>query len=407
MAEDTRREKRAKPDKPRANYPLFPHASGQWAKKVQNETHYFGVWADPVAAELEWLRQEPYLRSGKTPPPKDAPPALTVMELANKFLSAKKHLVETGELSTRTFADYYTTAERLIDVFGKNHAVEALTADDFLRLRENVAKTRGPVGLGNFINRARVIFNFAFADGLIEKPVRFGVQFKRPSKMILRKERHARGPKLFEPDEVRKMIDAAAVQLRAMILLAINAGMGNTDVAQIPLSAINLQTGWCDFPRPKTAIVRRCPLWSETVRALREAIAARPAPKLPDAVPLVFVTKYGRPWVRHIIHADEEEGTLTQSSNDAVALQFVKLLNKLGMKKDGRSFYSLRHTFATVAGESRDQVAVNALMGHVDPSMAASYREAISDDRLLVVTEFVRKWLPPSRKPKTKSSAKR
>ncbi len=45
-------------------------------------------------------------------------------------------------------------------------------------------------------------------------------------------------------------------------------------------------------------------------------------------------------------------------------------------------FYTLRHVFETIGGESRDQVAVDAIMGHERGEMAAHYRERISEDRL-------------------------
>ncbi|MBI3861138.1 MAG: hypothetical protein HY290_04500 [Planctomycetia bacterium] len=49
----------------------------------------------------------------------------------------------------------------------------------------------------------------------------------------------------------------------------------------------------------------------------------------------------------------------------------------------------------TIAGETRDQIAANAVAGHADQSMAGQYREHISDDRLLVVVNHVRSWLDP------------
>ena len=61
--------------------------------------------------------------------------------------------------------------------------------------------------------------------------------------------------------------------------------------------------------------------------------------------------------------------------------------------RKGRAFYGLRHTFETVGGESIDQVAVNAIMGHVDTTMAGHYRERISDERLKAVTDTIHSWL--------------
>ena len=71
------------------------------------------------------------------------------------------------------------------------------------------------------------------------------------------------------------------------------------------------------------------------------------------------------------------------------------MMGRLGMN-GRRGFYCCRHCFETYAGESKDQVAVDAIMGHVDSSMAANYRQGISDDRLRAVTETVRAWLWPN-----------
>ena len=68
------------------------------------------------------------------------------------------------------------------------------------------------------------------------------------------------------------------------------------------------------------------------------------------------------------------------------------MLDAVGI--DGhRNFYALRHTFETIGGEARDQVAVDAIMGHARDDMASVYRERISDERLRSVSDHVRKLL--------------
>jgi integrase len=185
---------------------------------------------------------------------------------------------------------------------------------------------------------------------------------------------------MYEPEEIHKMLKAAGPQLRAMILLGINCGFGNDDVATLPLAALDLKAGWVAYPRPKTAVPRRCPLWPETLAAVRVAIDRRPTPKVPEAADRVFVTKYGKSW-----HKDTPDNPISN--------EMAKLLDSLGIRRKGVGFYALRHTFETVGGETIDQVAVDALMGHADRTMAGHYRERISDDRLRAVVEHVHQWL--------------
>lgn len=371
--------------KPYPDFPLFLHATGQWGKKIRGRTHYFGT--DPVEAEKKYQQQREDLHAGRTP--SLHPDGLTVRDLVNRFLTSKKALQDAGELSPRTWSDYYYSCENLIDHLGKSRRVADLTGLDFERLRTVIAKKRGPVALGNEVQRIRTLFKYAWDEGLIEKPIRFGGSFKKPNRKAMRKARHAAGPKMIEAVDLRKLIDAAGQPMKAMIHLGLNCGFGQTDVANLPLAALDLEGGWVNFPREKTAIARRCPLWPETIAAVREAIEERPKPKDSADAGLVFVTRFGKKWVRTRVVGAGKPATPIDSIN----LEFQKLLEPAGIKRVG--FYTLRHVFRTVADGAKDQVAADFIMGHVSESMASHYRERIEDARLKAVTDTVRAWLWP------------
>ena len=386
---------RSKPRKPRPDFPLFPHASGRWAKKIRGQFKYFGkVDADPKgeAALQLWLQQRDDLLAGRTP--RVSADGVTVRDLCNRFLTVKKQAIETQEITRRHFETLYTACELLVDRFGKTRLVDDLAPDDFESLRASLAKTRAAWALGGVVQKVRSIFKYAYEAGLIDRPVRYGPNFKRPSKSAHRRERNDKLPRLFMTDELRKLIDAADGQLRAMILLGINCGLGNADCGQLRFRHIDLLRGWLNFPRPKTGIDRRCPLWPETIEALQAAIDGRPEPKDELHRDFVFITKYRRPWYQD------------KGGANAVGFEFTKLLLATGLRRNGLSFYTLRHSFATEAGASRNQVAVDAIMGHADPSMAAVYRERIDDSRLKAVVDHVHNWLFPPKRAAAKSKGK-
>ncbi len=214
-----------------------------------------------------------------------------------------------------------------------------------------------------------MVFKWAWEMRLLKQPMNFGPDFRLPSQKNLRKHRREAGKRLFSREEIHAVLDQAGLQMRAMILLGINCGFGNTDCASLPVAAVELGGGWLDFPRPKTEVERLIPLWPETLSAL---VSCRPAG---DSTHW-FMLSDGRSWL---------------GPKNYVAKRFRHLLLWAGIERGG--FYWLRHTFATIAGGAKDQVAVNAIMGHVDTHMAATYREQIESERLVAVTDHVRQWL--------------
>lgn len=374
-----------RPAKPHKDFPLYAHNSGRWAKRIRRKVHYFGPWCDPDAALAKYLDQKDDLLAGRKPQSGDG---LTVRELVNRFLTAKLRRVESGELAQVTWQDYDETCKRVVKVFGLTRQVASLRPSDFEQLRCDFAKTHGPVRLSKDVTCVHVLFKFAYDQDLIDKPVKFGEGFRKPSKAVLRKARQLRvqerGPRSFDAPELRKIISAAGTQLRAMIYLGVNCGFSNNDCATLPTNVVDLDSGWIEYARPKTGIQRRCPLWPETVSALRAALDARPIPEDEKFANRVFITKYRNSWE-------------PKSKKDSpISNEMTKLLKSLGLHRKGVSFGALRHVFQTIGERTRDKDAVRTIMGHAEHSndMSVVYNEeAVSDARLRAVTDFIRKWL--------------
>jgi integrase len=162
--------------------------------------------------------------------------------------------------------------------------------------------------------------------------------------------------------------------MRAMILLGLNAGLGNTDVALLKAENLDLNTCWIDYPRPKTGTVRRAPLWPETVSSLAAVSKDQSGDRL------FFIGPRG---------VDYVGGRKGYRVNQ----EFVRVATVA--KVTGHSFYDLRRTFQTIGEGCHDLSAVQAIMGHAPgrADMSAIYRQGVEDDRLQRVVDHVREWL--------------
>jgi integrase len=374
------------PTQRKPKYPLWLHPTGQWTKKIGGRQYYFGTDRDEALKQYMAVKED--LEAGRKP--RDRRSTTTVADAVNAFLTQKHNRVKSGELKAKTWADYNAACKAVVDEFGRTRTVADLRPDDFAQLRARLAARLGPVSLTDVVVRVRVLFKFAFDFGLIDAPVRYGNSFDRPARKVLRLERARKGLRLLSAADAWKLIDAADPQLRAMTLLGLNGGMGATDCAQLTRRSLSMRAGWLDYPRPKTGVSRRFPLWPETAAALEAVHKVRKAPKDPADADKVFMTRCGHPWVRF----DGEDGK--RSTHDAVGLQFRKLAEKCGVSLVGR-FNILRHTFRTVADEVGDRPAIDLVMGHADGSTAGHYRELVADERLTAITDRVRGWLMAGR----------
>ena len=402
MAPTNRRRKRRKPAKPYPSFPLTAHNNGQWCKKIRGKVHFFGVWAEPKQALESYLLVAKDLHAGLQPQDsRVTSEGPSVKTICNQYLNHQLRKLESGELSYRTFDDYRRAAKSFADFVGHSLPVDELRPEVFARYRLKLVKhglTGGNNGLGvhallRTVTMIKSIMKYAFETDLIDRPIKYGSSFEGPSASVRRKTRRAQelqnGKRLFQAAEIQAMLRAAEAPLRAMILLGINGGFGNTDCAWLPVEAVDLEGAVIRFDRPKTGVERIVPLWAETVEALREVLDKRPKATDEEGGKLVFLTSMGRPWLRNKVHKAEGGGVEKVIVIDHIRGRFDKVLVSLNLKRKGLGFYALRHTFRTWADEVKDQHAIYRIMGHSIPGMSGVYVEEISLERMRAVVDHV------------------
>jgi len=387
--------------KPYDGFPLSAHVhTNRWYKTIAGRRHYFGRLDDWKAAMALYEHQAPYLVEGRTPPPpgREGDPR-NVAGVINAFLHAKRRAVDAGEMTERSWAEYHNVGEMIVKTLGRHRDIDTLTPDDFGKLRGAISRTRSPVTVGNLITRCRSIFKFAVEEGITDRAVRYGTQFSKPKRRSIRVDRRSKPRKLFTVEEVHALLAGADVPLRAMILLAVNAGLGNSDLSNLTTDDIDLGAGVVSLYRHKTGADRRAVLWPETIAAVRVAIQTRPDAADPQHADRVFITTHGREWVRTEVHTDTTRAGTQRPRvvrSDNVAQRFNTLLDKAKVSKGGRGFYTLRHTFRTIADAHPDRPAVDLVMGHENAAdMRTEYVDALSvnDERLQAVADHVHQWL--------------
>jgi len=260
-------------------------------------------------------------------------------------------MVDAGELRFATFGDYHRSCGGLIRAFGADRDVESLTPQDFEALRASMAETRGPMALAKQIQQVRTILKYAYESGMIAQPMRFGTEFRKPSRRSMRLARAATPRRMFTAAQIRAQIRAARMPLRAMILLAVNCGWA------IPmwlscqcLRLISIEVWWIfRGPRRVSNDEQLCGR-NQSKLCGRQLLKGRVL-RIRLTVNWLFLTKYGACWCRVQMGGDRSNNGELGVMVNSVGLEYGKLLRQLGQKAPRGKLLCLRHVFETIAGK--------------------------------------------------------
>lgn len=356
------------------DFPLSYHkASRQFYKTHKGRRYYFG--GAPVEARQRFDEEWSFIVRGLAIPESVG---LTVEGLINLWLDDRLTDANAGLIETKTWDRYKRWGAFCADQLGRKAAASAITTNDFKELHRAItAKTKDSPSVGRVaVNIAKMPWKWGLDNGKVDK-VAMGSRFKGPPKSELRVKRFDRGRQTYEAAEIHKMLGSAQPYMRAAILLGINGGYTQAEIATLESDWLDLKSGVIDHLRGKTKFARRVTLWPETIKALQKMPYH---PRQADARGFLFATRNGRPY------ADDGANGIAQA--------FTRLMVKHGVELEQSGFGKLRATHRTVADGANDANASKLIMGHaLGQGVEEHYIRSIDDNRLQAVTDHVRAWL--------------
>lgn len=335
---------------------------GYFTKDREESQQRLQQWLLERARDQE--REQARQASQGTRPPSVTPADLIVNTARDAFNLYLDWLDQRGKVHS------YKTTKDVAAEFGSHVPLQArldtLSKKDFRAYRDalwqKVEREKLKRSYGNRrIRIVRAAFRRAYRESdYMEKGEAILAML---SILETRAEKDAGGAQPISPDEFHAIAGADDAQWKAIVYLAMNCALGNTDIANLERSDLDLEKGMLHLDRSKTEErtqrPRHTPLWPETLEVLRAHLAKNRSRRL------VFTTVRGVSWVRYS----------NTEKNDELSKKFRKITKSLKLRRRGLSFYSLRHTAAEWAADTPGvgKTGVKLLLGHAEQEMWGKY----------------------------------
>lgn len=319
-------------------------------------------------------------RKTKPQPPAPPPEGTTVGELVTVWLTDRRSEAVAGNRSHENYESLRRAITIFSDHVGKDLPVDRLNAivwDGWYRycaglvaLRDRDPKT------GWTANTATKYFltTRQFVTWLWERESIAAVPRNLRSKSH-RFERPQITIPVFTNEEISLLLRGAQGQHRLILLLMLNCGMTQTDVADLKISECDLAAGRITRIRSKTSLSKSgrmvsYKLWQQTHDLLKNHIATEGE--------LALVTKSGSPWVWTTL---DNSGKYRKSDN--VATIFKNLKKRVNLTGEHKTLKIFRKTSATRIKQNRDYSDLRFwFLGHSEATIADRHYAALSQSSL-------------------------
>ncbi len=295
-------------------------------------------------------------------------PSSTADDFLTSWLNRKE--LEAGE---KTHAKYSSVVEQFRAFLGSKakRDVSNITAADFTKFRDSLAKTVTPGTVNVALKIIRSAFAQARRDGLVD------VNEAERVTLLKRRDRFERRP--FTLDELKRILEAADEEWRGMIMFGLYTGQRLGDIASLTWQNIDLPRAELRLVTGKTGRRQIVPL----AKPLLRYVEALPSSDKPDAplFPRTYATAE-----RH-----KHAGNLSNQFYNVLVTAglAVKKSHKANPERKGRSakreqnevsFHSLRHTATSLLKNAGVGEAIAMeFVGHDSKSVSRNYTHIGTD----------------------------
>jgi integrase len=320
---------------------------------------------DTFSEAEEWATTAEAAAKADATHPAIAPPApklssVTITEHGATWLALKAHLA-------RATVDGYATHLRAIAATGLGAcAMSSLVRSDVQRwVIEQDAAGVGRPSINARLKVLRMVYKDAAAEGLVTHDPTLGVA---DLKCTIRQDN------TLDANQVQALLDNATPELRAMVLLGVDAGLRWSEVAGLPVSAI---VG--DYIVVRQVVERS----SGSVRGFTKSGQVRKVPIATERLAAAL-----RPLM--LAAADDVDALLfTNSAGRCIDYwdwrrdQWRPLLRAAKVRC---RFHDLRHTLGSnLAADGAPRSEIAKVLGHADEATTARYIHAGDDGRRLAL----------------------
>ena len=273
---------------------------------------------------------------------------------------AEKYLTEHSKISKRSYKTDIALLRKLVGEFA-GFFLDEITDYHCEQYKRNRINQKNEIG-NKLVSPTTINRELSLLRSILNRSVKWGYLSFNPVKKI---EFFKEEPKerILTNGEMKKLLAAARLPLKDIILMALNTGMRQREILDLEWNQVNIEERFISIKKTKSRKLRRVPMNKSMVKLFSRLHSENGTNSLVFPSP-----RTGKPFV--FIHN-----------------AWKRLLNEVGI--EDMRFHDLRHCFATYGLlKGGDLISLKETLGHSDIGTTSRYTKALLEGQRKLVDGF-------------------